>query len=94
MHYWLTAAKDSKVNIGVTTGPDGLSLFEATKALGSPQPANLGDEAYSIFLDNLGTIVMARKGDSVVSLQVLTSGDAADQLRQATALVEAILAGA
>lgn len=92
--YWLTAAKDSKVNIGVNIGPDALNLFEATKGLGSPQTVNLGDEAYSIFNESIGTLIMARKGDTVIGVQVFTpSAPAADQLRQATSLVEALLAG-
>lgn len=91
--YWLDAAKTSKVNIGVTTGPDGLALFESTKALGDPQPVSLGDEAYSIFLEGTGTVILVRKGDSVVSVQLLTSEDAAAQLVKATALAQAVISG-
>jgi len=91
--YWLDAAKTTKVNIGVTPGPDGLALFESTKGLGDPQPASLGDEAYSIALGDLGTLVMVREGDAVVAVQALTTGDAAAQLVAATALARAVLAG-
>jgi hypothetical protein len=91
--YWLDAAKTTKVNIGVTSGPDGLALFESTKGLGDSQPASLGDEAYSSALGDLGTLVMVREGDAVVAVQVLTTGDAAAQLVAATALAQAVLAG-
>jgi hypothetical protein len=90
--YWLTAAKDSKVNIGVFTGPDGASYFESTKGIGEPEVVNVGDEAYSIVNESFGTVVVARKGDAVVAAQVF-AGAATDQLPQATALVEAVLAG-
>lgn len=91
--YWLDVAKTTKVNIGVTPSPDGVALFESTKALGEPQTVpNLGDEAYSIALGDLGTLVMVREGDAVVAVQVLTAGDAAAQLVAATALAQAVLA--
>lgn len=90
--YWLTAAKDSKVNVGVFTGAEATSYFEQTKGIGTPEIVNVGDEAYSIFNESIGTIVVARKGDAVVAVQVF-AGAATDQLRQATELVEAILAG-
>jgi len=90
--YWLTAAKDSKVNVGVFTGADATSYFEQTKGIGTPEVVSVGDEAYSIFNESIGTVVVARKGDAVVAVQVF-AGAAPDQLRQATALVEAILAG-
>ena len=91
--YFLTAAKQSKVNIGVFTGVDAAALFDVTKGLGDPQPVSLGDEAYSIYNEGLGTLVLVRKGDSVASVQVLTPTDAADQLAKATALAQALLAG-
>jgi hypothetical protein len=90
--YWLNAAKDSKVNVGVFTGAEATSYFEQTKNIGTPEDVNLGDEAYSIVNESLGTIVVARKDDAVVVVQVL-AGAAADQLSQATALVEAVFAG-
>jgi hypothetical protein len=77
----------------VFTGPDNASLFDITKGIGTPEPVNLGDEAYSIYNESLGTLVVARKGDATVIVQVLAGSVAADQLRQGTALVEAVLAG-
>jgi hypothetical protein len=91
--YFLTAAKDQKVNVGVTPGADGQAIFESTKDLGDPQPMDLGDEAYSINLEEVGTIVLVVKGDAVVVVQVLTTGDVADQLAKATALAQAVIAG-
>ena len=35
-----------------------------TKGIGTPEPVNLGDEAYSIFNESIGTVVVARKGDA------------------------------
>ena len=89
--YWLDAAKTAKVNVGVFTGADAASLFEQTKGIGTPQVVQIGDEAYSIDNPSIGTIVVAKKGTSVVSVQVFTTAPAADRLRQATALVESIL---
>ncbi len=89
--YWLTTAKDSKVNVGVFTGAEATSYFEQTKGIGTPEVVNVGDEAYSIFNESIGTVVVARKGDAVVAVQVF-AGAGTDQLRQATSLVEAILA--
>ncbi len=89
--YWLTTAKDSKVNVGVFTGAEAASYFEQTKGIGTPEVVNVGDEAYSIFNESIGTVVVARKGDAVVAVQVF-AGAATEQLSQATALVEAILA--
>ena len=91
--YWLTAAKDSKVNIGVFTGPDNASLFESTKGIGEPESVeNLGDDAFSIFNESIGTLVVAKRGDVTLIVQVFTAADVADQLSQATALAEAVLA--
>lgn len=90
--YWLTSAQDEKVNIGVTTGPDAQSLFDVTKGMGDPQPVSLGDEAYSIYNESIGTLVVVMKGDSVVAVQVATSADTAEQLAHATALADAIVA--
>jgi hypothetical protein len=93
--YWLTAARDSKVNIGVFTGSEAASYFESYKLFGTPEPVNVGDEAYSIFNESIGTVVVARKGDAIVVAQVFAGAVAADadQQRQATALGEAVLAG-
>ena len=55
--YWLTAAKDAKISIGVFSGPDDTTLFEGTKGIGDPQPVlNVGDDAYSISTGDLGTL--------------------------------------
>ena len=90
--YWLTAAKDAKISIGVFSGPDDTTLFEGTKGIGDPQPVlNVGDDAYSISTEDLGTLVVVKQGDATIIVQVLTA-DTADQLRQATALAEAVLA--
>jgi hypothetical protein len=92
--YWLDAAKTSKVNIGVTMGPDGVTLFDSTKALGEPVAVpSLGDEAYSISLGtDLGTLVMVKQGDAVVAVQVLTTAEPAEQAIRAIALARAVLA--
>ena len=90
--YWLTAAKDAKISIGVFSGPDDATLFEGTKGIGDPQPVlNVGDDAYSISTGDLGTIVVAKQGDATIIVQVLTA-DTADQLRQATELAQAVIA--
>lgn len=91
--YWLTLTRDGKVNIGVFTGAEAADYFESTKRIGTPEPVNVGDEAYSIFNESIGTLVVARKGDTVVAAQVYVGDVPADQLRQATALVEAVIAG-
>lgn len=90
--YWLTAAKDSKINVGVFSGAEALSYFESTKAIGTPEPVDLGDEAYSVAAEGIGTVVVARSGDTVVAVQVFASTVDEDHVRQATALVEAVLA--
>ena len=90
--YWLTLTRDGKVNIGVFTGPEAADYFESTKRIGTPEPVNVGDEAYTVFNGSIGTLVVARKGDSVVAAQVYVGDVPADQLRQATALVEAVVA--
>ncbi len=90
--YWLSEAHDQKVNIGVTTGPDAVTLFENTKGLGSPEAVSIGDEAYSINSESLGAIVVARKGDSVAIVQVLFGLDADEQLADAIAIAEGVVA--
>lgn len=91
--YWLTLTRDGKVNIGVFTGSEAADYFESTKRVATPEPVNVGDEAYSIFNESIGTVVVARKGDAVVAAQVYMGDAPADQVRRATALVEAVLAG-
>jgi hypothetical protein len=91
-NYFLTAAQDSWVQIGVFTGPDNASLFEQTKGIGDPQPVeDVGDDAYSIFNESIGTLVVAKQGDATIVVQVFTA-DTADQLSQATELTEAVIA--
>ena len=90
--YWLSAAKDSKVNIAVFEGADATSYFDSTKGIGTPESVDVGDDAYAIFNASIGTVVVARSGDNVVSVQVFTA-DTGDQLAQATAIVEAVLGG-
>lgn len=92
--YWLDAAKTAKVNVGVTTGPDGAALFESTKALGETLPVpNLGDDAYMLVLDGLGTIVVAKQGDSVVSVQLLNTMDSAEQAIRVISVARAVVEG-
>ena len=91
--YWLNGARDEKVNIGVTTGPDAQSVFDSTKGIGDPQPVSLGDEAYSIYNESIGTLVVVKKGDSVVVVQAFTRADQAKQLVAATALATAVVSG-
>jgi hypothetical protein len=91
-NYFLTAAQDSWVQIGVFTGADNASLFEQTKGIGDPQPVvDVGDDAYSIFNESIGTLVVAKQGDATIVVQVLTA-DTADQLTQATELTQAVIA--
>ena len=92
--YWLDAAKTAKVNVGVTTGADGAALFESSKALGEILPVpNLGDDAYMLVLDGLGTIVMAKAGDSVVSVQLLNAMDSAEQAIRVINVARAVVEG-
>lgn len=90
--YFLTAAQDAWVQIGVFTGPDNATLFESTKGIGEPQPVEgVGDDAYSIFNESIGTLIVARQGDATIIVQVFTA-DTADQLSQATELAKAVIA--
>ena len=91
--YWLTAAKDEKVNIGVTIGPDGPPIFESTKGLGDAQALDLGDDSYSIYNETIGTLVMVQIDDAVLAVQVATSADATNQRAQAIRLAEAVIDG-
>ncbi len=91
--YLLNAAGDAKVNIGVFTGAEAVSSFDSIKALGTPQTVALGDEAFSIYNEGFGTIVAVREGESTAVAQVFAGADQAEQLRQATALAQAIIAG-
>lgn len=92
--YWLDAAKTSKVNIGVSTGADGAALFESSKALGETLPVpNLGDDAYMLVLDGLGTLVVVKSGDSVAAVQLLTTQDSAEQAIRVINLARAVVEG-
>lgn len=92
--YWLDAAKTTKVNIGVTSGADGAALFESTKALGETLPVpNLGDGAYMLVLDGLGTLVVVKSGDSVAAVQLLNTQDSAEQAIRAISLARAVVEG-
>ena len=77
------------------TGADGDTLFESTRALGESTPvASLGDEAYALFLEGLGTLVMVRQGDAVAAIQLLNYRGARWSRRsRAIALARAVLAG-
>lgn len=92
--YWLDAAKTAKVNVGVTKGPDGAALFESTKALGESVPVpNLGDDAYMLVLEGLGTLIMAKAGDSVVAVQLLNPMDSAEQAIRVINVARAVVQG-
>ena len=51
---------------------------------------DLGDDAYAIYNEGTGTVVMVRAGDSLISVQAFNTGDTAAQLEQATRLAEAV----
>ena len=88
--YFLNAAKDAKVNIGFFEwAADGQATFESTKALGDPVSLDLADEAYTIYNESIGTIVLAHAGDSLIVVQAFNTGDQAAQLEHATKLAEA-----
>jgi hypothetical protein len=88
--YFLNDAQDAKVNIGLVEWADvGESAFETTKGFGDPTPVDLGDDAYAIYNEGTGTVVMVRAGDSLISVQVFNSGELPAQLEQATRLAEA-----
>jgi hypothetical protein len=89
--YFLTAAEDAKVNIGFFELADGGdATFESTKSFGDPVALDLGDEAYSIFNESIGTIVLAKAGDSLIVVQALNTGDRAAQLQHATKIAQAL----
>jgi hypothetical protein len=89
--YWLTAARDAKVTVGVTTGADAAAVFESTKALGEPATVTLGDEAYSIFNESIGTVVVVRKGESVAIVQQFGGTNPEEQLTNAAALARVVI---
>ena len=88
--YFLTADEAAKVNIGFFEwGADGETTFEAAKGFGEPATIDLGDEAYSVFNESLGTLVLVHAGDSLIVVQAFNTGDQAAQLEHATKLAEA-----
>jgi hypothetical protein len=88
--YFLTAAKDAKVNVGFFEwAAEGESTFESTKSFGEPVEIDLGDEAYSVFNESIGTLVLVHAGDSLIVVQAFNTGDQAAQLQHATKLAEA-----
>ena len=89
--YFLNAAEDAKVNIGLFEwAVDGETNFESAKAFGEPVAIDLGDEAFAVYNEGTGTLVMVRAGDSLISVQAFNTGDLAAQLEQATRLAEAV----
>jgi hypothetical protein len=89
--YFLTAAEDAKVNIGLFDWADGgESTFEGAKGFGDNVAIDLGDEAFGVYNEGTGTLVMVRAGDSLISVQAFNTGDLAAQLEQATRLAEAV----
>jgi len=89
--YFLDAAKEAKVNIGLFEwAVDGETNFESAKAFGEPVAIELGDEAFAVYNEGTGTLVMVRAGDSLISVQAFNTGDLAAQLEQATRLAEAV----
>jgi hypothetical protein len=89
--YFLNAAEDAKVNIGLFEwAVDGESNFESAKAFGEPVTIELGDEAFAVYNEGTGTLVMVRAGDSLISVQAFNTGDVAAQLEHATRLAEAV----
>lgn len=88
--YFLNADKSAKVNIAFAEWANGgESTFESTKGFGDPALIDLGDEAYSVFNESLGTLVLVHAGDSLIVVQAFNTGDQAAQLQHATKLAEA-----
>jgi hypothetical protein len=89
--YFLNAAKDAKVNIGLFEWADGgESTFEGAKSFGDPVSIDIGDEAFGVYNEGTGTLVMVRAGDSLISVQAFNTGELAAQLQHATKLAEAV----
>ena len=88
--YFLTAAEDAKINVGFYEwAADGQTNFESTKVLGTPVTIDLGDEAFAVYNESVGTIVAVHAGDSLITVQAFNTGDQAAQLDHATKLAEA-----
>lgn len=88
--YFLNAAEDAKVNVGFFEWVDGgETAFEGAKAFGEPVSIDLGDDAFSVYNESVGTLVMVRAGDSLIAVQAFNTGDQAAQLDHATKIAEA-----
>jgi hypothetical protein len=91
--YFLNAAEDAKVNIGFFEwAVDGETNFEAAKSLGEPVSIDLGDAAYSVYNESVGTLVLAHAGGSLIVVQAFNTGDQAAQLQHAMKLAETFYA--
>jgi hypothetical protein len=89
--YFFSAAKDAKINIGLFELADGgEATFESTKAFGDPVPFSLGDEAYTVYNESIGALVLAKAGDSLIVVQAFNTGDRAAQTEQAMKLADAL----
>ena len=89
--YFLNAARDAKVNVSLVEWADGgQSTFESTKGFGEPVSLDIGDEAYTVFNESIGTLALVHAGDSLIVIQALNTGDAAAQLGHARDLAEAL----
>jgi hypothetical protein len=89
--YFLAADESSKINVGFFELADGgEATFESTKSFGDPVTIDLGDEAYSVYNESIGTIVLAKAGDSLIVVQAFNTGDQAAQLDHATKIAEAL----
>ena len=87
--YFLNADKSAKVNVGFFEwAAEGEATFESTKGFGEPVSVDLGDEAYSVYNESIGTLVLVHAGDSLIVVQAFNTGDQAAQLDQATRLAE------
>jgi hypothetical protein len=87
--YFLTADETAKVNVGFSEWADGQSVFESTKGFGEPLAVDIGDEAYAVFNESLGTLVLVHAGDSLIVVQAFNTGDQAAQLDHAKRIAEA-----
>ena len=88
--YFLKADESAKVNVGFFEwAADGASVFESTKGFGDPVTLDLGDDAYTLYNESIGTLALVRAGDSLIVIQAFNTGDQAAQLEHATNLAEA-----
>ena len=90
--YWLNAAKDAKVEIGVFTGPDNATLFESPRALGiRSQSRTWATTPTRSSAPTSGPSSWRSMGDATIVVQVFTA-DTASQLSQAIELAKAVIA--